>query len=99
MIVDPANIDGLNAINRSRGSGPCMGFKYDLNRFRAARGNSVPLHNVAGILRSNRFHPNNQAASIPPRRVLRTVPKRQPAKPMPLTAKRSARQLLRRWIG
>ena len=60
-VVDPANIDGLDDIKRPRGNGPCMGFKYDLNRFLAARGDAVPLKNLTDIIKSNRFHPNNQA--------------------------------------
>jgi len=59
-IVDPANIDGLAAIQRPRGGGPCMGFKYDLNRFLAARAGQVPMKDLTAIVRSNRFHPNNQ---------------------------------------
>lgn len=37
-IVDPATVD---QVRRERGSGPCMGFKYDLNHFLAAR--NVPV--------------------------------------------------------
>ena len=41
-IVDPANVEGLDAIQRPRGNGQCMGFKYDMNHFLAARRGSVP---------------------------------------------------------
>ena len=58
-IVDPADVEGIDAINRPRDAGPCMGFKYDLNRFLAARGDRVPLKNLTDIIKSNRFHPNN----------------------------------------
>ena len=37
-----------------------MGFKYDLNRYLAARGDRVPVKNLAEIVKSGRFHPNNQ---------------------------------------
>ncbi|HJZ97748.1 MAG TPA: amidase family protein [Candidatus Solibacter sp.] len=59
-IVDPANVEGLSDIRRSGGPGPCMGFKYDLNHFLAARGDRVPLKNLTEIVKSGRFHPNNQ---------------------------------------
>jgi Asp-tRNA(Asn)/Glu-tRNA(Gln) amidotransferase A subunit family amidase len=59
-IVDPATVEGMDSIHRSREGGPCMGFKYDLNRFLAARAGEVPMKNLTDILHSNRFHPNNQ---------------------------------------
>ena len=37
-----------------------MGFKYDLNRYLARWGDRVPLKNLAEIVKSGRFHPNNQ---------------------------------------
>jgi Asp-tRNA(Asn)/Glu-tRNA(Gln) amidotransferase A subunit family amidase len=58
-IVDPTTVEGLDSIRRTAGAGPCMGFKYDLNRFLAARADSVPLKNLTEIVKSNRFHPNN----------------------------------------
>jgi amidase len=59
-IVDPATVEGLSAIQRPRDAGPCMGFKYDLNRFLAARGDRVPVKTLAEIIRSGRFHPSVQ---------------------------------------
>jgi amidase len=59
-IVDPATVEGLSDIRRG-GAGPCMGFKYDLNRFLAARGDRVPMKSLTEILRSGRFHPSAQA--------------------------------------
>lgn len=60
-VVDPATVEGLAALQRpSRDLGPCMGFKYDLNRFLAAREGSVPMKNLADIIRSGRYYPNNQ---------------------------------------
>ena len=59
-IVDPATVEGLDAIKRPPDAGPCMGFKYDLNRYLAAWGDRVPLKNLAEIVKSGRFHPNNQ---------------------------------------
>jgi Asp-tRNA(Asn)/Glu-tRNA(Gln) amidotransferase A subunit family amidase len=58
-IVDPATVD-LSAIQRPRDLGPCMGFKYDLNRFLASRGDRVPVKTLAEIIRSGRFHPSVQ---------------------------------------
>ena len=59
-IVDPAPVEGLSEIHRAQGGGGCMGFKYDLNRFLAARGDKVPMKNLTQIVSSSRFHPNNQ---------------------------------------
>ena len=36
-VVDPAKVEGLDGMRRPQGSGPCMGFKYDLNHFLADR--------------------------------------------------------------
>jgi len=58
-VVDSANIDGLTEIRRG-GAGPCMGFKYDLNHFLAARADRVPFKTLTDILRSGRFHPSVQ---------------------------------------
>jgi Asp-tRNA(Asn)/Glu-tRNA(Gln) amidotransferase A subunit family amidase len=60
-IVDPATVEGLDAIRRPRDAGPCMGFKYDLNRYLAAQGERVPVKSLAEIIRSGRYHPSNQA--------------------------------------
>jgi amidase len=59
-IVDPATVEGLDAIRRPRDLGPCMGFKYDMNQYLAARGDRVPLKNLAEIVKSGKFHPNNR---------------------------------------
>jgi Asp-tRNA(Asn)/Glu-tRNA(Gln) amidotransferase A subunit family amidase len=59
-IVDPATVEGLDSIRRTQGAGPCMGFKYDLNHFLASRGDRVPVKSLSEIIKSNRFHPNNQ---------------------------------------
>jgi len=37
-----------------------MGFKYDLNRFLTARAGTIPMKNLTEIVKSGRFHPNNQ---------------------------------------
>jgi amidase len=60
-IVDPATVEGLDAIRRDQGGGPCMGFKYDINRYLAAQGDRVPVKSLAEIIRSRRFHPSAQS--------------------------------------
>ncbi len=59
-IVDPATVEGLDAIKRSRDAGPCMGFKYDMNHFLAARGDRVPVKSLEDIIMSGGFHPSVQ---------------------------------------
>ena len=56
-IVDPAKVEGLDS---ARGGGPCMGFKYDMNHFLAARGDRVPLKSLTAIIESEKFHPSAQ---------------------------------------
>ncbi|HLJ49869.1 MAG TPA: amidase family protein [Bryobacteraceae bacterium] len=59
-IVDPAKVDGLDGLRRGQGAGPCMGFKYDMNHFLAARGDRVPVKMLAEIIKSGKFHPTVQ---------------------------------------
>jgi amidase len=59
-IVDPATVEGLSEIRRAQDAGPCMGFKYDLNRYLAAQGDRVPVKSLAEIIKSGRFHPSSQ---------------------------------------
>jgi len=56
-IVDPAPVE---AVHRERGSGPCMGFKYDINHYLAAQGDSVAVKTLADIIKSGGFHPSAQ---------------------------------------
>jgi Asp-tRNA(Asn)/Glu-tRNA(Gln) amidotransferase A subunit family amidase len=58
-IVDPAHAD-LEGIRRAQGAGPCMGFKYDINRYLASHGDKVPVKSLAEIVKSGRFHPTVQ---------------------------------------
>lgn len=58
-IVDPAPVN-LDGIRRQAGAGPCMGFKYDINRYLAAHGDRVPVKSLAEIVKSGRFHPTVQ---------------------------------------
>jgi Asp-tRNA(Asn)/Glu-tRNA(Gln) amidotransferase A subunit family amidase len=56
VIVDPAGIDSLAAVTRSGGGG-CNPFKYDLERYLAARGQNAPVRTVDSVLKSGNFHP------------------------------------------
>jgi Asp-tRNA(Asn)/Glu-tRNA(Gln) amidotransferase A subunit family amidase len=57
-VIDPAKVEGLEAVKRSPGMRGCMGFKYDLNRFLAER--EVPVADLAAILKSGKYHPSTQ---------------------------------------
>jgi Asp-tRNA(Asn)/Glu-tRNA(Gln) amidotransferase A subunit family amidase len=59
-IVDPATPEGIEAIRRPQGVGPCGGFKYDINRYLASHGDRVPVKSLAEIVKSGRFHPSVQ---------------------------------------
>jgi amidase len=59
-IVDPARVDALDTIRRAQGVGPCMGFKYDINRYLASHGDKVPVKSLAEVVKSGRFHPTVQ---------------------------------------
>lgn len=56
-VIDPAKVEGLEAVKRPRGA-PCMGFKYDMNRFLGARAGQFAVTDLAGIIKSNKFHPS-----------------------------------------
>jgi len=58
-IVDPAGIDSLGAINRG-GRGGCNRFRFDLERYFAARGQDAPVKTITAILRSGKYHPSIQ---------------------------------------
>ena len=58
-IIDPARVP-LDDIRRAQDAGPCMGFKYDINRYLASHGADVPVKSLAEIVKSNRFHPSVQ---------------------------------------
>ena len=57
IVVDPAGIDGLEAIRRAPGIASCQGFKYDLNQFLAARKGRVPVNDLSEVVKGGKFHP------------------------------------------
>lgn len=59
-IVDPVGIDSLPALLRTTGGG-CNPFKYDLERYLAARGANAPVKTVDEVLKSGNYHPLAQA--------------------------------------
>ncbi len=62
-IVDPGVVDGIGDIRRQQGAGPCMGFKYDINRYLASHGDRVPVKSLTEIVKSGRFHPTVRRAA------------------------------------
>jgi Asp-tRNA(Asn)/Glu-tRNA(Gln) amidotransferase A subunit family amidase len=60
VIVNPTVVEGLDAIRRQPGVGPCMGFKYDINRYLASHADRVPVKSLAAVIASGRFHPTVQ---------------------------------------
>ncbi len=59
IIVDPVRVD-LNQAPRPQGAGTCGGFKYDINRWLASHGDSIPVKSLAAIIQSRQFHPTVQ---------------------------------------
>jgi amidase len=59
-IIDPGVVDGIAEIRRPAGSGPCMGFKYDINRYFASHGDKIPMKSLAEVVKSRKFHPTVQ---------------------------------------
>ncbi len=74
VIVDSATITGLDERLRAF-TGSCNQFKFDIEAWLARQGARAPVHTVAEIVRSRRFHPTiqprleaAQAESLPPAR-------------------------------
>ena len=74
VIVDSATIGGLDERLRAF-TGSCNQFKFDIEEWLARHGTRAPVHTVAEIIRSRRFHPTiqprleaAQAESLPPAR-------------------------------
>jgi Asp-tRNA(Asn)/Glu-tRNA(Gln) amidotransferase A subunit family amidase len=72
-VVDPAGVDSLAAVTRVPGGGACNPYKWDLERYLAARGEGAPVRTVREVLRSGNYHPSVQlrlqaadTVSLPP---------------------------------
>jgi amidase len=60
-VIDPAKVEGLDQLRRPpQEAGACMGFRYDMNGFLAARAGQVPVTDLAAIIKSGKFHPSVQ---------------------------------------
>ena len=55
-VIDPATVEGLEAIRRPPGIS-CQAFKYDLNQFLAARQGRVPVADLTAVVKGGKFHP------------------------------------------
>ena len=53
-------VDGITIERpaRPQGSGPCRGFKYDINDYLATRGKNAPVHSLDEIVASGKFDPS-----------------------------------------
>jgi Asp-tRNA(Asn)/Glu-tRNA(Gln) amidotransferase A subunit family amidase len=58
VVIDPVEVAGLDDMGRGGG---CNQFKYDLNQYLARLGDKAPMHSLADIIKSRRFHPSIQA--------------------------------------
>lgn len=58
-ILDPADVPGFDEIRRMP-SGPCNQFKHDINQYLTALGDKAPMHSLAEIIKSRKFHPSIQ---------------------------------------
>jgi Asp-tRNA(Asn)/Glu-tRNA(Gln) amidotransferase A subunit family amidase len=56
-VIDPVEVPGLDDMGRGGG---CNQFKYDLNQYLARLGDRAPMHSLADIIKSRRFHPSIQ---------------------------------------
>ena len=70
-IIDPVAVEGLDA--QLRTAGGCNQFKWDINDWLSRQGDRAPVHTLAEIIASRRFHPtvqqrleSAQADSLPP---------------------------------
>jgi amidase len=58
VVIDPVEVAGLDDLGRGGG---CNQFKYDLNHYLGRLGDKAPMHSLADIIKSRRFHPSIQA--------------------------------------
>jgi Asp-tRNA(Asn)/Glu-tRNA(Gln) amidotransferase A subunit family amidase len=74
VIVDQVNVAGLDE-HLKAWTGSCNQFRYDVETWLARQGTRAPVHTVAEVIKSGRFHPTirtrldaAQAESLPPAR-------------------------------
>ena len=72
-IVDPVAVTGLE--QKLRNAGGCNPFKWEINDWLARQGDRAPVHTLAEVIASRRYHPSIQARlesaqadTIPPSR-------------------------------
>lgn len=72
-IIDPVTVPGLE--QRMRTAGGCNPFKWEINEWLARQGDRAPVHTLAEVIASRRYHPtiqtrleSAQADTIPPSR-------------------------------
>ena len=58
IIIDPAKVEGYAALPNPWAGPQCMGFKYDLNQFLAARAGRIQAADLAAVIKSEKFHPS-----------------------------------------
>jgi Asp-tRNA(Asn)/Glu-tRNA(Gln) amidotransferase A subunit family amidase len=56
-VIDPVEVPGLDALRATQGAG-CNQFKHDLNEYLAGLGDRAPVHTLAEVIKSRRFHPS-----------------------------------------
>ncbi len=61
-IVDTAVVDSLNVL--TRGQGGCNPFKFDVERYFAARGEGAPARTLREVIASGKFHPSIQSRLV-----------------------------------
>jgi len=61
-VIDTVMVDSLNAL--TRGQGGCNPFKFDLERYFAARGEGAPVKTLGEVVRSRKFHPSIEARLV-----------------------------------
>jgi Asp-tRNA(Asn)/Glu-tRNA(Gln) amidotransferase A subunit family amidase len=58
-VIDPAN-PPVEGIKRDQSAGPCMAFKYSINRYLASRAGQLPVASLQEIIAGGKFHPSVQ---------------------------------------
>jgi amidase len=58
-VIDPVAVPEYDTMRRQSGGG-CNRFKYDLNNYLKALGDTAPMHSLDEIIKSRRFHPSIQ---------------------------------------